>query len=85
VTNLDDALARAVADAMTHTLPTVVDRLVEVGGPRAYSVVQVADRLGLSESTVRQLIRDGHLATVPHLNPIRIAASTLGDFFSAQA
>jgi excisionase family DNA binding protein len=82
VSNLDDALARAVADTLTQTLPIVVDRLAEVGGPRAYSVAQVADRLGLSEMTVRRLIADGHLPTVPHLNPQRVAASALAEFLS---
>jgi excisionase family DNA binding protein len=75
-----DLIERAVADALTATLPGVVDRLAELGGPRAYSVAQVAQRLHVSTQTVYRLVRAGTLATVPHLSPPRIAASTLEDF-----
>ncbi len=33
----------------------------------AYTVAEAAGALRVSESKVRQLIADGHLATVPHL------------------
>jgi excisionase family DNA binding protein len=79
-----DAIEQAVADALTNSLPGVVDRLSEIGGPRAYSVTQVADRLGLSASTIWKLIRDGHLPTVPHLNPTRVAAAALDEFLAGK-
>lgn len=77
-----DAIERAIADSLAARLPAVVDRLAEVGGPRAYSVAEVAARLDLSEASVRRLIAAGHLPTVPHLNPQRIAASALDHFLS---
>jgi excisionase family DNA binding protein len=43
-------------------------------------VAQVAQRLHVSTQTVYRLVRAGTLATVPHLSPPRIAASTLEDF-----
>jgi excisionase family DNA binding protein len=81
---LTGAIERAIGDALALQLPGVVDRLAEVGGPRAYSVAQVAERLDLSESTVRKLIADGHLSTVPHLNPQRIAATALDEFLAGK-
>jgi hypothetical protein len=75
-----DLIEQAVTDALVSALPLALDRLVELGGPRAYSVAGVADRLEVSEPTVRRLIRAGTLATVPHLSPPRVAASTLDDF-----
>jgi len=75
-----DAIEQALADALAHSLPDVVDRLAATAGPRAYSVEQVADRLDVSVQTVYRLIAAGHLATVPHLKPARVAASALDDF-----
>lgn len=77
-----DLIEQAVTDALVSALPLALDRLAELGGPRAYRLGEVADRLELSEPTVRALIRDGHLATVPHLPPRspRVAASTLDAF-----
>jgi excisionase family DNA binding protein len=80
-----DSIERAIEDALRLTLPGVVDRLAEVGGPRAYSVAQVAERLSLSEPTVRRLIHDGLLPTVPHLSPARIAATALEEFLAQEA
>lgn len=80
-----DAIERAIEEALEHSLPGVVDRLVEVGGPRAYSVLDVAERLNLSEPSVRRLIAAGYIQTVPHLNPTRIAASELDEFLSKKA
>jgi hypothetical protein len=82
---LERAIEAAVEEALTHALPGVVDRLVEVGGPRAYPVSEVAQRLALSEASVRRLISAGYLATVAHLNPARIAASELDAFLSKRA
>ncbi|HEY2301812.1 MAG TPA: helix-turn-helix domain-containing protein [Acidimicrobiales bacterium] len=79
-----DAIERAVADAVTHALPGVVDRLAEIGGPRAYSVHQVAERLEVSDNTVYRLISEGHLSTVPHLNPARVAATELDEFLAGK-
>jgi excisionase family DNA binding protein len=79
-----DALERAVADALANTLPAVVDRLAGTAGPRAYSVTQVAERLGVSDQTVYRLIGAGHLATVPHLNPQRVAAAALDEFLAGK-
>ena len=79
-----DTLERAVADALANTLPGVIDTLAGLGGPRAYSVAQVAERLDVSEATVRRLIDAGHLTTVPHLNPKRIAMTALDDFMAGK-
>lgn len=73
-----DAIEQAIADALT----AAADRLAEVSGPRAYSVPQVAERLDVSEQTVRRLIHAGHLPTVPHLNPWRISAAALDEFLN---
>jgi excisionase family DNA binding protein len=79
-----DAIEAAVAVALANTLPGVVDQLAESAGPRAYSVTQVAERLEVSESTVRRLIADGHLAVVPHLSPVRVAAIALDEFLAGK-
>jgi excisionase family DNA binding protein len=83
--SVTDAIEQAVVDALTATLPGVVDRLAEAGGPRAYSVAHVAERLEVSEPTVRRLIHRGYIATVPHLSPVRVSASALEDFLDKQA
>lgn len=75
-----DAIERALADALVSALPAALDRLVELGGPRAYRLAEVADRLEVSEPTVRRMVADGRLETVPHLSPPRVAASTLEAF-----
>ena len=77
-----DAIERAVADALANTLPGVVERLAATAGPRAYSVAQVAERLGVSDQAVYRLIQAGHIWVVPHLNPKKIAASTLEAFLT---
>jgi len=77
-------IEQAVTIALAATLPTVVDALAAMGGPRAYSVEQIAERLDVSRQTIYRLIRNGDLAAVPHLTPIRIAASTLDDFLRAR-
>jgi excisionase family DNA binding protein len=79
-----DAIERAVADALANTLPAVVDRLAETAGPRAYAVHQVAQRLEVSDQTVYRLIHDGHLPTVPHLSPARVAAAALDEFLAGK-
>lgn len=60
--SLDAALVDAVRGA-------VRDELAELVGPRrlAWTVEEVADSLGTSADTVRRLIADGHLSTVPHV------------------
>ncbi len=80
----DGLLERAVADALAAALPAAVDRIAAQTGPRAYSVAQVAERLGLSHQTIYKLIRDGHLPTVPHLNPQRVAARALDEFLAGR-
>lgn len=77
---VETVLSEAIGAALRDTLPTVVDDLVAVGGPRAYSVAEVARRLDVSTDTVRRLIAAGHLVTVPHLSPTRVAARTLDAF-----
>lgn len=79
-----DQIERALVDALTNALPGVVDQLAAVGGPRAYSVHEVAERLCVSDNTVRRLIQDGHLPTVPHLSPTRIAATMLDEFLAGK-
>jgi len=77
-----DALEQALADALTRALPAAVDHIAETGGPRAYSIAQVAERLEISESSVRRLIADGHLPAVPHVNPTRVAATALDELLA---
>jgi excisionase family DNA binding protein len=79
-----DAIEQALAEALTKALPVAVDQLATIGGPRAYTVAQVAGRLDVSETTVRRLIHDGHLAAVPHLNPTRVAAQALDEFLAGK-
>lgn len=79
-----DALEAAVADALTAALPAALDRLAAAAGPRAYTVAQVADRLEVSEATIRRLIDAGRLLTVPYLNPKRIAVTALDDFLAGK-
>jgi excisionase family DNA binding protein len=75
-----DAIERAIAEALRNALPDVVDQLAAAGGPRAYSIAQVAERLEVSEQTVYRLIRAGRLSTVPHLSPLRVASHELDEF-----
>jgi hypothetical protein len=77
-----DAIEQILRNALTDILPGVIDRLVEVGGPRAYSVTNVAERIAVSESTVRRHIKAGHLQTVPHLSPERVSAAALEEFLA---
>lgn len=79
-----DAIEQAMAEALSNALPGVVDRLATIGGPRAYTVAQVASRLEVSEPTVRRLVRSGRLPRVPHLEPLRVAASTLDEFLAGK-
>lgn len=79
---LEEALGQAVTEALREALPGVVDALYQAGGPRAYSVAEVARRLGISDGVVYRLIHEGHLPTVPHLNPMRVAARALEEFLS---
>lgn len=69
--------------AVEAAILRVVDRLYDVAGPRAYSVKEVAARLGVSSRTVYRLIERGHLAIVPHVAPPRIAAVELDRFIAA--
>ena len=47
----------------------------------AYNVADAAALLDISESAIRRLINDGHLATVPHLGrTVRIAHAELVRF-----
>jgi excisionase family DNA binding protein len=78
-----DTLARALADALADAVADAYDRLPPAG-PRAYSVAEVAERLDVSDSTVRRLIATGHLATVAHLHPVRVAAATLDEFLAGK-
>jgi excisionase family DNA binding protein len=80
-------MTRAQLGALEMAVVEVVERAVEEAierdGPRAFSVVEVADRLGVSEQHVRNLIARGQLRRVPHLDPIRIAAAELVRFLGA--
>jgi excisionase family DNA binding protein len=80
-----DLIERAIGEALRNALPGVLDDLAKMGGPRAYSVAEVADRLGVTEPTVRKLIHEGHLATVPHLSPTRISAVVLAEYLEGKA
>jgi excisionase family DNA binding protein len=83
-TPLETSFERMVADALADALPAVVDRLIATSGPRAYTVHQVAERLEVSEQTVYRLIRAGDLAAVPHLSPVRVAATELTEFLAGR-
>lgn len=82
---LEAAIEQAVTEALTNTLPAVIDQLAVAGGPRAYTVDQVAHRLSVSRQSVYRLIRAGRIVPVPYLHPVRIAARTLEDFLAAVA
>lgn len=52
----------------------------------AWTVPEVAKSLGTSPDTVRKLIRNGHLATVPHMgNRQLVPVAVLEQFVSASA
>jgi hypothetical protein len=85
MTDTADPIGRAVADALVRVLPGVVDQLAGTLGPRAYSVAEVADRLGVSKQTVYNLIRAGRLDTIPHLPMTRVAARALDAFLTGRA
>lgn len=84
MSELDTALEHALAAALVKVLPAVLEELGAVAVPRAFSVPQVAAQLDVSEQTVYRLIRSDDLATVPHLNPQRIAGRTLEDFLAGK-
>jgi excisionase family DNA binding protein len=79
-----EAIERAIEGALERSLPRVVDRLAEIGGPRAYSVTQVAKRLHVSEPTVRKHIDSGDIQTVPFLKPARISSGALEAFLAGE-
>lgn len=79
-----DRIEQAIADALANALPGVVDQLAATAGPRAYSVRQVSERLGVSEATVYRLVKAGAIPAVPHLPTIRIAASALDEFLAGK-
>ena len=62
---LDEELAAVVRAAVADELSDIREQLARLERrPLVLSVKQTADELGTSESTVRRLIADGHLATV---------------------
>jgi excisionase family DNA binding protein len=81
---LEDALEQALTAALGKTLPTVLEQMATVVGPRAYSVAQVATQLEVSDQTVYRLIQSGVLPVVPHLNPQRVAARALEAFLAGE-
>lgn len=46
----------------------------------AVSVIEAAELLGLSKTTVTNLVNEGHIARVPHLGIIRIPVAELHRF-----
>lgn len=79
-----DQLEQAIAEALANVLPGVVDQLAAIGGPRAYTAHQVAERLRVSDATVYRLIKDGDLPRVSHLSPVRVAATALDEFLAGK-
>ena len=69
----------------TDALERATARLLERSGPRAYSPLEVAERLGVSDDTVYRLILDGHLPTVPHLPRKRVPAAALEAFMRGES
>jgi excisionase family DNA binding protein len=75
-----DALDAVIVEAIERGIEQVKDRL----GPRAFTAQEAAQRLGVSDETVRRLVRDGHLRAVPHLSHIRIATDELEAFMRGE-
>ena len=64
--SLDAAVEKAVAAALERALGPYLRRLSDPE-PLVYSVREVAHVLGTSMTTVRRLIEEGVLPTVPHM------------------
>lgn len=64
--SLDDALSSAMKAALDEALAPYLRRLADPE-PLVYTVPQAAKVLATSDKTVRRLIKEGHLATVPHM------------------
>jgi excisionase family DNA binding protein len=75
-----DTIERAIVEAIKGAACELASR----SGPRAYSVDEVADRLGVSHSTVRRLIDDGQLRKVPNLSPTRVSATALAEYLDGK-
>ncbi len=71
---VDDRIARAI------------DRLrADPPPPRlALSVQEVATATGAGVTTVRQWVRDGHLARVPHTERVLVPVSSLEAFVASE-
>ena len=63
---LDDAIKRLVTEALDEVLAPIRARLADPE-PLAWTVAQTARALSTSEPTIRRLIREGVLPTVPHM------------------
>lgn len=59
---IEDAITTAVRTAVREEL-AAHEGVVRL----TYSVTEAATALGVGETTVRGLLRDGHLRTVPHM------------------
>ena len=64
--SLDDAVQRAVVEAVETALAPYIRRLSDPE-PLVYSVPEAAHVLRTSTNTVRRLVDDGVLPTVPHM------------------
>ena len=64
--SLDDAIQAVVAEAVRQTLAPYLRRLADPE-PLVYSVREAAHVLSTSSTTVRRLIDEGVLPTVPHM------------------
>jgi excisionase family DNA binding protein len=64
--SLDNAIQAAVVDAVQEALAPYLRRLADPE-PLVYSVREAAHVLSTSTNTVRRLVEDGVLPTVPHM------------------
>lgn len=64
--SLDGAVEKAVASALEKALGPYLHRLSDPE-PLVYSVREAAHVLGTSTTTVRRLVEEGVLPTVPHM------------------
>lgn len=89
------SIDQAIADAVDASLARLVDHMAALrtaleathasNAPKAYTVKGAATALGVSESTVRTMIADGHLRAVvlPGMTERRITAADLDELIAA--
>lgn len=80
---IDEAIQHAVRTAMRDAL---IEAQTQTVVRLSYSVAEAAEALGCGETKVRQLLKDGHLTTVPHMGTrTLIPRAALEDLVSGRA